>query len=70
MKLVSSTSNVTGKKFTNHSERKNLVQKLSDESVPPTDILQISGHRNVQSVLNHSSIREKTTENILTSSQQ
>ena len=70
MKEMSSKVNFTGKKITNHSARKHLVQKLRDENVPPTDIMQISGHRNVQSVLYYRLITEKTTENILTSSQQ
>ena len=59
MKEMASKANFTGKKLTNHSARKHLVQKLRDENVPPTDIMQISGHRNVQSVLNYSSIAEK-----------
>ena len=46
------------KKLTNHSARKHLVQKLSDNNVPPTEIMQITGHKNVQSVNNYSSLNE------------
>ena len=41
------------KKLRNHSARKHLVQKLNDNNVPPTQIMQITGHRNVQSVNNY-----------------
>lgn len=46
------------KKLSNHSARKHLVQKLSDNNVPPTEIMQITGHKNVQSVNNYSSLNE------------
>lgn len=47
------------KRLTNHSARKHLVQKLRDNNIPPTDIMQMTGHRNVQSVINYSSISDK-----------
>jgi hypothetical protein len=37
---------------------KYLVQKLKDNSVEDTDIMQISGHKSVQSVKNYSAISE------------
>jgi hypothetical protein len=40
----------TNKRLTNHSARKYLVQKLKDNNVEDTDIMQISGHKSVQSV--------------------
>ena len=52
------------KKLTNHSARKHLVQKLSDNNVPPTEIMQITGHKNVQSVNNYSSLSENKHKNI------
>lgn len=51
------------KKLTNHSARKHLVQKLRDSNIPPTDIMQITGHKNVQSIINYSSISEETHKN-------
>ena len=48
----------TGKRLTNHSARKHLVQKLTNSNVPPTHIMQITGHKNVQSVNNYSTISE------------
>ena len=47
------------KRLTNHSARKHLVQKLRDSDVAPTDIMQISGHKNIQSVLTYSKMSEK-----------
>ena len=47
-------------KLTNHSARKGLLQKFVDKNVPPTDIIQISGHKNVQSILNYSHISNET----------
>ena len=46
------------KKLTNHATRKTLVSKLRDNDIAPTDIIQISGHKNMQSVLNYSSLSE------------
>ena len=42
------------KKLSNHSARKHLVQKLSDNNVPPTEIMHITGPKNVQSVNSYS----------------
>ena len=49
---------------TNHSGRKTLVQKLHDSGVPPNQIIQITGHKNLQSVNNYSSLREQQMESI------
>ena len=38
----------------NHSARKRMIQKLSKQNVPPTHIMQVSGHKNVQSINNYS----------------
>ena len=35
------------KKLVNHSTRKHLVQKLVDNEIPPNEIIQITGHKNV-----------------------
>ena len=39
------------KNLTNHATRKHLISKLRDSGVAPTDIMQISGHKNLQSSL-------------------
>ena len=48
----------------NYSGRKTLVQKLQHSGVPPNQIIQITGHKNLQSVNNYSSLREKQMEGI------
>ena len=53
---------ISGK--TNHSGRKTLVQKLQDSGVPLNQIIQITRHKNLESVNNHSSLREKQMESI------
>ena len=49
---------------TNHSGRKTLVQKLQNSGVPHNQIIQITAHKNLQSVDNYSSLREKQMESI------
>ena len=45
-----------------HSASKHLVQKLNDKEIPPTEIMQITGHRKVNSVNNYSCLSEKQKE--------
>ncbi|KAH3828650.1 hypothetical protein DPMN_130631 [Dreissena polymorpha] len=47
-------------RLTNHSIRNRMVQKLRDENIAPTDIINFTGHKqtNVRSVLNFSAISE------------
>jgi hypothetical protein len=60
MKKMKEKANITErKKLTNTSSRKYLIQKLRDKNIPPTDIMQISGHKNVQSINSYSNISEK-----------
>ena len=49
-KLTSLMKTIAGKagferRLTNHSVRKQMMQKLNDNNVPPTHIMQLSGHR-------------------------
>ena len=41
-----------------------MIQKLNDQGVPPTHIMQISGHKNVQSLKNYSILCEHQQRNI------
>ena len=52
------------KRLTNHSARKYLVQKLNDNEISTTQIMQITGHRNANSVNNYSSLSDKQQEKI------
>lgn len=56
MKTMAEKAQLNSSNLTNHSARKRLVQKLNDKEVPPTHIMQISGHKNVQSLNNYSSL--------------
>ena len=49
---------------TNHAGRKTLVRKLQDIDVLPNQIIQITGHKNLQSINNYSSLQERQIENI------
>jgi hypothetical protein len=54
----------TDKKLVNHSTRKHLVQKLVDKDIPPTEIMQITGHKNVASINNYSTLSDKKQKQI------
>ena len=43
----------------NHSGRKTMIQALTNYNIPATDIIQLSGHKNLQSVTNYSVVPEK-----------
>jgi hypothetical protein len=61
------------RRLTNHSARKHLVQKLSDAGIPANQIMQVTGHRNVNSINNYSSIninQQKTISNIIANPEQ
>ena len=53
-----------GPNFKNHSGRKTMIQTLVNNDVPPTDILQLSGHKNVQSITNYSTVSQKQQSNM------
>ena len=59
MKTMAEKAGLDAKNLTNHSGRKKMIQKLNDEGVPPTHIMQISGHKNVQGLNNHSTLSER-----------
>lgn len=69
MKTMAEKGQLNTSNLTNHSARKRMVQKLNDEGVPPTQIMQISGHKNVQSLNNYCTLSEnqqRRISNILT----
>ena len=53
LKEMTETAGISVK--TNHSGRETLVQKLQDNDVPPNQLVQITGHKNLQSINNCSS---------------
>ena len=48
--------NDTDRKIVNYSTRKHLIQKLVDSEIPPNEIIQITGHKNINSVNNYSTL--------------
>lgn len=48
--MIASSQLQTDRKLVNHSTRKHLVQKLVD-NVPLNEIVQITGHKNVNSII-------------------
>ena len=52
--------------ITNHFARKTMIQKLNDKQVPPTHIMQICGHKNVQSINNYSCLNSGQLQTIST----
>ena len=61
---ASSQLRSTKRKLVNHSTRKHLVQKLVDSNVPPTEIAQITGHKNINSINNYSALSNKKQQQI------
>ena len=64
MKTMASKANINNERLTNHSARKHMIQKLNDSEIPPTHIMQLSGHKNVQSITNYSSLKLNQQKNI------
>ena len=57
MKTMANKAGLDKKRqLTNHSTMKTMIQKLNDSNVLPTHIMQLSGHRNVQTENNYCSV--------------
>lgn len=68
MKTMAEKAGLKTANLTNHSVRKRLVQKLVSSDIPPTEIMQITGHKNIQSINNYSSLdnsKKRKLSNIL-----
>ena len=48
-----------GPNVKNHSDRKTMIQTLTNNDIPATDIIHLAGHKNLQSVTNYSVVSEK-----------
>ena len=62
--LMKTMAEKAGLNATNHGAQKQTIQKLDGHEVPPTHIMQISGHKNAQSLNNYSSLLEKQQRDI------
>ena len=54
MKDTAERAGIRGK-FTNHSTRRTSISQLMSAEVPPVVVAQLSGHKNVQSIMRYSS---------------
>ena len=52
------------KNVTNHSARKTMIQTLKNSKIPDTDIQQISGHANIQSLNNYNEMNMEAQEEV------
>ena len=59
MKEMSKKAGLQNDKLRNHSARKTMIQTLSENNVPPTQIAQLSGHKNLKSIENYSHLSTK-----------
>ena len=53
------TESRTQANLKNHSDRKTMIQTLVNNDLLPTDIMQLSGHKNAQSITSYSTISQK-----------
>ena len=53
---MASRCNLSSHRKTNHSARKTLIETLLHSDVPPTSVMQLTGHKNVQSLNSYSSL--------------
>ena len=68
LKIMAQKAELDTSNLSNHSARKRMIQKLSEQNVPPTHIMQVSGHKNVQSINNYSCLsvqQQRDISNIL-----
>ena len=63
MKTMAAKGGLKGR-YTNHSGRKTMMQELVQNNVPPTQIIQLSGHKNLQSVNNYSQVSVEQQQNM------
>ncbi|XP_060597803.1 uncharacterized protein LOC132751629 [Ruditapes philippinarum] len=56
MNEMKAESGIENPRITPYSSRKRMIQKLSDEGVPANQIMQISGHKNINSINNYSKL--------------
>lgn len=64
LKELGKAANITQKKKKNHAGRKTLVQKLENRRVAGNQIIQVTRHKNIQSLNNCNQLRERQQKNI------
>ena len=56
MKTMVQKAGIENDGLRNHSGRKRMIQTLSEHDIPPTQIAQLSGHKNLKSIENYSTV--------------
>ena len=56
MKTMAERTGLDNSHLTNHSARKRMFQAFNYKDIPPGHIMQLSGHKNVQSINNYSHV--------------
>ena len=59
MKTVAQKTGINNERLRNHSNRKAVIQALSENDIPPTHIAQLSGHKNLKSIEDYSKVSTK-----------
>ena len=59
MKTMAQKAGINNDRLRNHSGRKTMIQTLSENDIPPTHIVQLSGHKNLKSIENYSKVSTK-----------
>jgi len=59
MKTTSQKAGLNNERLQNHSGRKTMIQTLSENDIPPTHIVQLSGHKNLKRIENYSKVSKK-----------
>lgn len=61
METRASKAKINNERLTNHSTRKDMIQKHNVSEIPLAHVIQLSGQKNVQSITNYSSLNLKKT---------
>ena len=59
MRTMVQKAGIENDRLRNHSGRKTMIQTLSENDIPPTQIAQLYGHRNLRSIGNYSTVSTK-----------
>ena len=60
MKSASKLSGIVGRKVTNHSVRKTMIQRLVDSKFSTNEVAQLSGHKNLKSLDSYMKTSDQT----------
>jgi len=59
MKTMVQKAGIENDRLRNHSGQKTMIQTLSERDIPPTQIAQLSGHKNLKNIENYSTVSTK-----------